>query len=304
MVKTDSIPSEMGGISHEVIALGNALVKKKQSTIQVLDLGCADGRNSFYLASLGINVTAIDFSKSSTQKLQNISIQFGLDKYLKILCSDVMKFHFEYKYDAILIHGLLHYLKKEQIITLLDKVKSATKSDGINIFTTAFYPKSQTISNKFIVEGHKNALELRALDKYYSNWTNLLYERYKKYDYHPEIGYDSHPIEKWIFIKSNKNSLLRISNIDVELDLTVDNESINKIKLIDSICDDITKILGTPNKIVRYYASGPQFSFKEFSLEGYELKFYLYNNLVIYCSNRVVSGYSFFETEFHYIEAR
>ena len=50
------------------------MVQKGKS---ILELGCGNGRDSFYFAKNGLNVTAIDASNAVIEKLQNRNINGG-----------------------------------------------------------------------------------------------------------------------------------------------------------------------------------------------------------------------------------
>jgi SAM-dependent methyltransferase len=54
-----------------------------------LDLGCGNGRNSFYLAEKGFSVTAIDFSQTALDLLQAEKGKSGRSDTIKILNRDI-----------------------------------------------------------------------------------------------------------------------------------------------------------------------------------------------------------------------
>ena len=54
---------------------------------RILDLACGDGRNAIYLAKLGCEVTAVDFSQEALERLRSFSEQEGLS--IQILKADL-----------------------------------------------------------------------------------------------------------------------------------------------------------------------------------------------------------------------
>ena len=70
----DAAVSTMGGPNHDIVELAAAL----PAGARVLDLGCGEGRNAFYLASRGCRVTAVDRSRSGIAKLRALSERTGI----------------------------------------------------------------------------------------------------------------------------------------------------------------------------------------------------------------------------------
>ena len=66
--------STMGGPNHDIVELSRALPPRAR----VLDLGCGEGRNAFFLAGLGHDVTAIDISTAGIAKLAGLAESSGL----------------------------------------------------------------------------------------------------------------------------------------------------------------------------------------------------------------------------------
>ena len=54
-----------GKPSPEVVAVAS----KMKPGLKALDLGCGEGRNALYLASIGFVTSAVDISKSGIQKV-------------------------------------------------------------------------------------------------------------------------------------------------------------------------------------------------------------------------------------------
>lgn len=102
----------------------------------VLDVGCGEGRNSLFMASLGNDVDAFDISENGIKKAKHIADQKGL--HINYFCCDLASFVFEKEYDIILSHGVLHLPYKDVRDTFIEKMKAHTKVGGYNaigIFT-------------------------------------------------------------------------------------------------------------------------------------------------------------------------
>lgn len=93
---------------------------------KILDVACGDGRNSIYMAGLGFQVHAIDFSEEALSRLNYFSLQENLN--IKTTLADLTKadtfLHLE-QYDGIVIN---HYRFAPHLYHDLEKY---LKSDGI-----------------------------------------------------------------------------------------------------------------------------------------------------------------------------
>ncbi len=87
----------MGGPSFEVIEIAPFLPPHAK----ILDLGCGEGRNALYLASLGHAVTAVDQSKAGISKLKSHARRLNL--VLEFSISDIREFPLVEKFESY--HG-------------------------------------------------------------------------------------------------------------------------------------------------------------------------------------------------------
>lgn len=93
----------------------------------VLDIGCGNGRNSIFLASIGCNVDSFDvanlgWTNQLPEKLKE-KINFSQTKI------DDFKYE-ENKYKAIVITRVIQYLNKKELIGLLDNVYKSLTENG------------------------------------------------------------------------------------------------------------------------------------------------------------------------------
>jgi tellurite methyltransferase len=66
--------STMGGPNHDIVELSMVLPQKAR----VLDLGCGEGRNSFFLAGRKCRAKAVDISAAGIQKLKMLAERTGV----------------------------------------------------------------------------------------------------------------------------------------------------------------------------------------------------------------------------------
>jgi 2-polyprenyl-3-methyl-5-hydroxy-6-metoxy-1,4-benzoquinol methylase len=105
-----------------------------------LDIGCANGADSRYLASLGLAVDAVD------KKLPD-----GLESCEKITFQqiDIRDFPFDKKYDVIVVRNVLHCFYPEKRDALMVKIYDALNVGGY-LFITNFTDKdSMSAPGKF-----------------------------------------------------------------------------------------------------------------------------------------------------------
>lgn len=120
------------------------------SRARVLDLGCGPGLYTKRLSDLGYDVTGVDLSKRS------IAYARENDAKTKYVCQDYLTLDGDESYDAItLIYCDYAALTKPERISLLSKVRSLLKPDGLfifDVFTPVFYNGKQESSSWYAGE--------------------------------------------------------------------------------------------------------------------------------------------------------
>jgi len=96
---------------------------------KVLDLGCGQGRDALFLASLGYQTTAVDSSKIAV--VQMISEAKKQKHRLNSIVADVLNLKLEEKFEIILFDMLLHSFEKKQQIEILKKYSNLLNKNGI-----------------------------------------------------------------------------------------------------------------------------------------------------------------------------
>ena len=96
---------------------------------KALDIGCGNGRNSFYLAERGFEVYGIDFSKNSIEWGNQITKEKAVK--VNFLCQSIFHFKaepesFDYIYDS----GCFHHIKPHRRSQYLNTILKYLKPDG------------------------------------------------------------------------------------------------------------------------------------------------------------------------------
>lgn len=158
----------------------------------VLDVGCGDGKNSLHLAGLGFeNVDAFDLSASAISKLNRLATSRNI--HVNSWVQDLTQFEFAKQYDLILSFGTLHFVKKAEWISFIQRAKQNTARKGIHIIQlfTNVLPASPDIA-PFAV-GLADDEEIKRL---YCDWDILQFRSYTFEDEHPEVPRHFHASNK------------------------------------------------------------------------------------------------------------
>ncbi len=104
---------------------------KRKGCQTLLDVGCGNGRDSVYFAQNGLQVTALDFSESGIQRLQEKAEERGLP-LIRPVCSDLRRLDFDPEsFDAVYAHLSLHYFNDAQTTQLFADLFRILKKDGL-----------------------------------------------------------------------------------------------------------------------------------------------------------------------------
>jgi len=109
----------------------NAFAKKSYSFFKnkhnkLLDLGCGSGKDSIYFAKKGLDVTAVDFSKTGLDKISK-----NIDN-LKIVNQSLENLKFKpNSFDIIYAHLSLHYFDDRTTSKIFIKLHSILKKNGL-----------------------------------------------------------------------------------------------------------------------------------------------------------------------------
>lgn len=94
----------------------------------VLDIGCGNGRNAMYLATLGCMVDAFDIVDLSWFK----KLKPQLKKKINFTKQDINQFSWKKNYyDKIILTRVIQYLSPNEIQSLFYKISDSLKNNGI-----------------------------------------------------------------------------------------------------------------------------------------------------------------------------
>lgn len=167
--------STFGNPSKEVEDIVPFLSKEAK----ILDVGCGDGRHSLYLADLGFQVDAFDISENAIAKINYLKECNNLN--INTYVCDVLEFEFRYKYDLIIIHGVLQFIEKAKQPKIIELLKKWTNINGYHI--VALFTDEEPVPDdlKDIMIGVFRNEEIKA---YYKNWQIEMFESRKFNDEH------------------------------------------------------------------------------------------------------------------------
>lgn len=159
---------------------------------QIIDVGCGEGQNAFYLAKHGYcNVTAFDISQNAITKLNMKCAAENIR--LNAFTADLRTFRFERNYDLIMSFGTLHFVHKTDWKAFINSAKEHTNSDGIHIMQifTDTVPASEDIA-PFAVGLAKD----KEITELYKDWEIMQFKSYIFEDEHPGVPKHLHASNK------------------------------------------------------------------------------------------------------------
>lgn len=112
---------------------------KKPLELEVLDIGCGEGKDAVYMAEKGCNVTAFDVTQSGIRKVKKLAEERSVK--IDAFVADVNDFEINKKFDIIYSTGTIQYLFDENIDSFFKKINDITKIGGI-VYFNVFVDKS------------------------------------------------------------------------------------------------------------------------------------------------------------------
>ncbi|WP_321158251.1 SAM-dependent methyltransferase TehB, partial [Providencia stuartii] len=109
---------------------------KLSQPCKTLDLGSGRGRNSFYLALQGYDVTAVDINPQHIQAIDFVKKQAGIEN-IKTAIYDINSHQIKGDYDLIVSTVVLMFLQRENIADIIADMQAHTLPGGINVIVCA-----------------------------------------------------------------------------------------------------------------------------------------------------------------------
>jgi tellurite methyltransferase len=283
--------STMGGPNHDIVELAAALPPRAR----VLDLGCGEGRNAFYLAGRGHEVTATDLSEHGIAKLERLAAQAGLP--IRTAVEDIALHPWSGEWDLIMAHGVIDYLERPQWRALVEQAKAHTAPGGFNAYTCMLFDAEHPEPPEFKRAGFKHSLEQYELAGTYADWELVRHDRYVKWDQHPGIPIHCHPVDKVLARRPGGPPLdIRHERVPTGTE-TLSGEAFHAIAMgLDA--DEVLARHGAPAVIDRYGMGGIQVGVgPHCTVDGYNLSLWFYGRAVLYVINGRVWGRSLLRSE-------
>ncbi len=160
----------------------------------VLDVGCGDGKNAFYLVKQGFkNIDAFDISETAIGKIERLC--GNTDYKINTSVSSVSEFEFQKKYDLILSFGVFHFMSKEEWKAFVRKAQSNTNIGGIHIIQLFNDNIAPTPDIEPYAIGMAKDGEIKEL---YEDWEIIEYLSYTFNDEHPGVPLHKHASNKLV----------------------------------------------------------------------------------------------------------
>ncbi|MBZ4422781.1 methyltransferase domain-containing protein [Myxococcus sp. RHSTA-1-4] len=282
----DGNVSTMGGPNHDIVELAAAL----PPGTRVLDLGCGEGRNAFFLAGRGCQVTAVDRSAAGIEKLSALAKRTGVP--LRAVVADIAELELRDTWDVIMAHGVIDYLDNRTWRSLLARLKAHTAPGGYNAYTCMLFTDEYPAGPEFLAAGFKHSLAQGELAAFYGDWEQVRHDRYVKWDQHPGIPLHCHPVDKLVARKPGGGGPApRREPVPVgEVDLPR--------ALFDSVAmgtpaEEVLARCGEPAVVDTFTMEGVQLGVgptDSLTVDGYRLSLWYYGRAVLYVINGRVWG--------------
>lgn len=279
----DPAVSTMGGPNHDIVELVPLLPRQAR----VLDLGCGEGRNAFYLAGLGCAVTAVDRSAAGIGKLRDLAEETGLT--IDGLVADLNDYEVEGCWDLVMAHGVIDYLDNATWRRLLTQAKDATRPGGINAYTCMLFTAEHPAGPEFEAAGFKHSVGPGELRAFYGDWELLRHDRYVKWDQHPGVPLHCHPVDKVVARRPGAGPAVAREPVPV-------SDTVLPASVFDGIelglpADDLLERCGDPEVVDTVTMDGLQFGVgPDAVVDGYLLSLWYYGRSVMYVVNGRVWG--------------
>ncbi len=128
----------------EIRSLKEILHKNKAKTNSFLDIGCGNGKYSFYFSHLFNKVVGVDFSAASLRIAKHEAVRRGIPNCV-FHCSDLKRLNLNKKFDFIFVGGVLMYIKDEDLPLALQKLSQHLNDDGVIILREPLFTKNQSL---------------------------------------------------------------------------------------------------------------------------------------------------------------
>lgn len=165
-----------GKPSNDVVSAASGL----SAGASVLDLGCGEGRNAIYLASIGLKTWAVDISSAGIDKLD--ATAKNMDFTINSSVCDMRTYAFPRCFDLVVCHGCLHLVERDEWQCILDRIKNGTVAGGLNVVVVFTDTVPEPEDHRGLMVGLFKEGELF---EHYRDWHVLASDSFEFEDEHP-----------------------------------------------------------------------------------------------------------------------
>ena len=158
-------------------------VFKKIKKKKIIDIGCGNGRDTFFFFNKGLDTTGLDFSKTAIKNNNSKKKIFMFNN----ICKNNLK-NLNKKFDYIYARFFLHAIKYKEEDIFLKNLKKISKKNSV------FFLEFRTTSDKLMKKG-KVICKYERLTDHYRRFINVIDFQKKLHS----VGY------KILFIKESTN---------------------------------------------------------------------------------------------------
>ena len=134
---------------------------KKNSNFKLIDIGCGDGRDSFFFSNKQIETVGIDASKNA---IKNNKKKIRKGDKVTFLVKDINKHTLKKKFDFIYIRFFLHAIKSKTEIKLFKFINKISKKKTLIFF------EYRTKEDSIFKKGKK----LNSQDHFYGHYRRMI----------------------------------------------------------------------------------------------------------------------------------
>jgi tellurite methyltransferase len=112
------------------------ITKNLKKAGEFLDLGCGQGRDSFYMSRHGFKVTAVDSSRIAINQINNCIKQKKIIDFAAE-CKNIKNFTIKpSKFNIIAATSVLQFLAKKDSLNTIEKIKKNISRKGLIVLTS------------------------------------------------------------------------------------------------------------------------------------------------------------------------
>ncbi len=107
-----------------------AVIKERERTRSVLDVGCGTGDLVCEIAGMGISANGVDFAEGMIELAHQTAKRFGLPQ-VDFICASIFDLELlSDSYDAIVANGFIEYISQEELRSFIQLVSAALAPGG------------------------------------------------------------------------------------------------------------------------------------------------------------------------------